>query len=95
MADSADEAGQIAPGNEIVNVEALAPLFYDGDPEIEGSEFYVPAGWNMADYCEAQGVDAPLLDGNGDVVQPQNGPFSMTLIEAEALAGRGLVRILA
>jgi hypothetical protein len=33
---------QVEDHNKLVRVEVLGPLEYDGNPDVEGSEFYTP-----------------------------------------------------
>lgn len=71
------------PAAELVEVEALYLLSWDGDPETEGAEYYAPPGTFHEDIL---GPDShPLTD------LPSR--FTTTRIQAEALVKAGVVKI--
>ena len=83
------------PNLQLVEVEVLTPLSFDGDPETEGAEFYAPKGWTPPKQYDGAGNEVPYLDGNGDAPVIAGDRFTTTRIQAMALVQSRAARIVA
>lgn len=77
------------PHNDMVYVEVLCLLCWDGDPETEGAEYYAPDDFDLEAHKKANGIDAD----NHDLLITGSG-FETTLIQAQALESAKAVRII-
>ncbi len=80
--------------DDLVEVEVLVPLSWDGNPEIEGAEFYAPKGWSPPKQFDGDGNEVPYLDGNGEEPVISGDRFTTTRVQAEALVKAKAVRLL-
>lgn len=73
------------PALDLVEVEALGLISFDGDPETEGSEYYAPADYVPEDY--------QTHDAEGKSLLGLPSRFFTTRIQADALVKAKAVRI--
>jgi hypothetical protein len=80
--------------NMMVTVEVLGLLCFDGDPEIDGAEYYAPDDFDMNSYCAANQIEMPLCDELGNPIIIAGSRFVTTLVQAQAMAAARIVRII-
>lgn len=93
--DATDLSASTHAHNDLVTVEALELIAFDGDPDTAGSEYYAPDDFDLDAHKVANGIEGELLDGDGQAITIAGSRFETTLIQAEALGKARLVRVLA
>ena len=88
-----DLSASIHAHNDLVTVEALCLLSFDGDPDTEGSECYAPADFDLGAHNAANGLEGPLLDGDGNEIAIFGSQFTCTKIAAEGLVRAKIVKL--
>ena len=91
--EATDLSASFHAHNDPVTVEVLCLLAFDGDPTTEGSEYYAPADFDLGSYNAANGLEGPLRDGEGNVIEIVGSQLTCTRIAAEGLARAKLVKL--
>jgi hypothetical protein len=79
--------------NELVMVEALCLIAWDGDPATEGQEYYAPKNWDEAGHKKANGIEGDLVDADGAIIVIRGSQFECTRLMAERLIKSRQVRM--
>lgn len=81
--------------NELIEVEALCLLSYDGHSNTPGiDDWYAPSDFDVEAHLAKNEIDGPLVDGDGEPILITGNRFEVTRIVAEAMAKAKMVRII-
>ena len=78
---------------ELVTVEALCLVSFDGNLHVEGMEYYAPKGWQPPEMFDGNGNPVPYLDGNGNEVTIAGTTFEASRGAVEAMIKAKAVRL--